>query len=96
MAPKPAPKDDKRMKSKYHYRLPWLAALAILDLTLVGAWGGSATASIMSMTGRAEVSVSVGFSTQMPLTDMTDKPWPAPQKEPGPSSAACPRVNARC
>lgn len=68
------------MKSQHHHRLPWLAALAIVGLALTGAWGGSAKASVMSVTGGGEVSVSVGFSTQMPLTDMTDQTLAATQK----------------
>ncbi|TDI68023.1 MAG: hypothetical protein E2O90_01305 [Alphaproteobacteria bacterium] len=72
------------MKSKYHYRPPRLAALALVGLGLAlagaGAWGGVAKASIMSVSGGAEVSVSVGFSTQMPLPDMTDQTLAATQK----------------
>ena len=70
------------MKSKYHYRPPRLAALALigLALALAGAGGGAARASVMSMTGGGEVSISVGFSTQMPLPDMTDQTLAATQK----------------
>ena len=70
------------MKSRHHHRLPRLAALALfgLALALAGAWGGAARASVMSVSGGAEVSVSVGFSTQMPLTDMTDQTLAATQK----------------
>ncbi len=70
------------MKSKYHYRLPRLAALALigLALALAGAGGGATKASVMSGTGGAEVSVSVGFSTQMALADLTDQTLAATQK----------------
>ena len=68
------------MKSQHHHRLPWLAVLIIIGLTLAGAWGGSAKARIMSVTGGGEVSVSVGFSTQMPLADTTDQTLASTQK----------------
>ncbi|MCH8916589.1 MAG: hypothetical protein IIC52_00875 [Proteobacteria bacterium] len=68
------------MKSKYHYRPPRLAALALIGLALALAGGGAARASVMSMTGGGEVSISVGFSTQMPLPDMTDQTLAATQK----------------
>ncbi len=68
------------MKSQHHRRLPWLAALAIVGLALTGAWGASAKARIISVTGGGEVSVSVGFSTQMPLADTTDQTLANTQK----------------
>ncbi len=68
------------MKSQHHHRLPWLAVLIIIGLTLAGAWGGSAKARIMSVSGGGEVNVSVGFSTQMPLTDTTDQTLASTQK----------------
>ena len=68
------------MKVQHHRRLPWLAALAIVGLALTGAWGASAKARIMSVSGGGEVNVSVGFSTQMPLTDTTDQTLAATQK----------------
>ncbi|MEE8214556.1 MAG: hypothetical protein V3R79_08210 [Alphaproteobacteria bacterium] len=68
------------MKSQHHHRLPWLAVPLIAGLALTGAWGGSAKARIMSVTGGGEVSVSVGFNTQMLLADTTDQTLASTQK----------------
>ena len=68
------------MKRGIHHRGLWLAAMAIFGLAMGAAWDAPAKSRIMSMAGNGEVNVSVGFSTQMPLSDTTDQTLAATQK----------------
>jgi hypothetical protein len=61
--------------------LPGLAVVAIIGLAVTAPWGISAKARSMSVSGGGEVNVSVSFSTQMPLADMTDQTLASTQKK---------------
>lgn len=67
------------MKGYHQLLLAGAAAVAVLCLSLTGPWAASAKARVMNIAG-GEVNVSVGFSTQMPLDDMSDQALASTQK----------------
>lgn len=67
------------MKRQNHLFLSGTALVAVIGLALTAPWGATAKARSISMSG-GEVSVSVSFSTQMPLADTTDQTLAGTQK----------------
>ncbi len=68
------------MKRKIQGKMTGLAALAIVGFALCIPPINPAEARTMSMVGGGDISVSVGFSTQMPLADTTDQTLASTQK----------------
>ena len=68
------------MKTHNHLCLTGLAFVAAMGLAFTIPWGASAKARSISHPGGGEVSVSVSFSTQMPLDDTSDQTLAGTQK----------------